>query len=333
MFELWAVIMKSVSTFTNGTLTNHAELQLEPAWKLLMLPPIILLFRPVRGGLSPHKKLPKRLTQSTSGDSTLLLEHSSACVEVRAQTCSGQTRSDRGNDRRAARAGKLVQLEEVSAGRQVLKGDCCFSYDGNFARSHRSSKATSSPETLSEVAVHYPVRFHSLAEYIHVFTVCQNRSVRQSTFSPCSTTMSARRVQGKLLPRWPLDESQQYFWPQRGSVVSLRLRQTEASKGSSLVCAKKKRPIPPPHPSHTYSGQEMTAWPTCVLHTNTGLETTSSVVSVGGTGARDLVSCGAMSRGLRKMECARLGLANRALFLRTFFHVSVEGRVRRDPPQ
>ena len=92
-------------------------------WKLLLVLPRMLLYRPPRGGTVPRKKLEGRLKQFQEGDWLSLLSQSSASSQ---QGQVGAVRRRRRNSdeeaARAARALSLVQLGEISAGRQALEG-------------------------------------------------------------------------------------------------------------------------------------------------------------------------------------------------------------------
>ena len=93
------------------------------AWKLFLLIPRMLLFRPARGGLLPRGQLEERFNQFMSGQWTQLLIASRECSD---QACRSQHRRRRTQvdtiERRAQRAEALVQLGELSAGRHALEG-------------------------------------------------------------------------------------------------------------------------------------------------------------------------------------------------------------------
>ena len=91
------------------------------AWKLLLLLPRILLFRPTRGGLVPRKKLEARFRQFQGGEWMQLLgEHP---MEAHSRSTRRSRRSNNDDEaQRAARALSRVQLGELSAARQALEG-------------------------------------------------------------------------------------------------------------------------------------------------------------------------------------------------------------------
>ena len=111
---------------------GNSEARTVRGWKLLLVLPRMLLYRPPRGGTVPRKKLEGRLKQFQEGDWLSLLSQSSTSSQ---QGQIGAVRRRRRNSdeeaARAARALSLVQLGEISAGRQALEGACLAS--GNLA--------------------------------------------------------------------------------------------------------------------------------------------------------------------------------------------------------
>ena len=101
----------------------NSEARTVRGWKLLLVLPRMVLYRPPRGGTVPRKKLEGRLKQFQEGDWLSLLSQSSASSQ---QGQVGAVRRRRRNSdeeaARAARALSLVQLGEISAGRQALEG-------------------------------------------------------------------------------------------------------------------------------------------------------------------------------------------------------------------
>ena len=57
-----AAIKVSMQEILNGV-EAHSEVRAERGWKLLVLLPRMLLFRPARGGVVPHRKLEDRIRQ------------------------------------------------------------------------------------------------------------------------------------------------------------------------------------------------------------------------------------------------------------------------------
>ena len=101
----------------------HSEVRAERCWKLLMLLPRLLFFRPARGGVVPRKKLEGRIRQFQEGDWISLLNDSANCAAQAKVASVRARRRDRSDEAtRAARAMSLVQVGESSAARQALEG-------------------------------------------------------------------------------------------------------------------------------------------------------------------------------------------------------------------
>ena len=100
------------------------QLRSERGWKLFMLLPRLLLFRPPRGGNVHKSKFVGRFQEFTEGRWMHLLRSSRQCAEdaSRAQCRKRWRHHEDDLERRAGRALSLVQLGELSAGRQVLEG-------------------------------------------------------------------------------------------------------------------------------------------------------------------------------------------------------------------
>ena len=100
-------------------------LQQERGWKLFLLIPRLLLHRPPRGGLLPKSKLVQRFDDFARGDWEKLFQSSDECDEEASRAHTRKRRRQKPEDditRRAARALALVQMGELSAGRQALEG-------------------------------------------------------------------------------------------------------------------------------------------------------------------------------------------------------------------
>ena len=97
----------------------------ERGWKLFLLIPRLLLHRPPRGGLVPKSKLVQRFDDFARGDWEKLFQSSDKCDEEASRAYTRKRRRQKPEDditRRAARALALVQMGELSAGRQALEG-------------------------------------------------------------------------------------------------------------------------------------------------------------------------------------------------------------------
>ena len=83
----------------------------------------MLLFRPCRGGSIPRKTIEERVALFQSGQWDVLVEMSMDASMQAATVRSRRKRRDLDSvEMRARRAFRLVQLGEVSAGRQALEG-------------------------------------------------------------------------------------------------------------------------------------------------------------------------------------------------------------------
>ena len=90
------------------------------AWKLFLLLPRMFLFRPPRGGLLPKSQLLERVSQFHRGSWINLLVASQECSERALQVQRRRRRTQQDSvERRAQRAEALVQVGELSAGRQA----------------------------------------------------------------------------------------------------------------------------------------------------------------------------------------------------------------------
>ena len=135
-FSRRAVLMKSVPHFLKGPYRSAMKLAMEKAtqfnlirqergWRLFLLLPRLLLYRPPRGGNIHKSKLAERFQAFAEGQWSSLLRQSRQYAE---EASAAQHRKRRRQnpqhdmDRRAARAESLVQLGELSAGRQALEG-------------------------------------------------------------------------------------------------------------------------------------------------------------------------------------------------------------------
>ena len=98
------------------------QVGLTRAWKLFMLLPRLLLHQPPRRGQVPKSRLKERFLHFFLGRWVGLLCQSRVCAE-QAAVASRRRRRRSSDDfqRRAERAHALVQLGELSAGRQALE--------------------------------------------------------------------------------------------------------------------------------------------------------------------------------------------------------------------
>ena len=136
IFSRRASVMNTVPNFLRGPFRNAMRVAMEEAiqpslarqergWNLSMLLLRLLLHRPPRGGLVHKSKLVQRFDDIARGQRGSLLAVASECDEAasRAQNRKRpRQRPQHDLQRRAARALSLVQVGELSAGRQALEG-------------------------------------------------------------------------------------------------------------------------------------------------------------------------------------------------------------------
>ena len=92
-------------------------------WRLFLLLPRLLLFRPPRGGLIPKHQLQNRFSLFPRGEWEQLMLQSEECVAVVSKAFQRKRRTQIDTpERRADRAESLVMMGEVSAGRHALEG-------------------------------------------------------------------------------------------------------------------------------------------------------------------------------------------------------------------
>ena len=120
----------------DGTEANN-EARVVRGWKLFLLLPRMLLFRPPReGGVVPRKKLESRIRLFQEGEWFSLLRDSAACSEM-ALSSAVRRRRRRGQ----AEAALTEQMGELSSAHQALEGA-----PGHFGESHRPIEETTNPK-------------------------------------------------------------------------------------------------------------------------------------------------------------------------------------------
>ena len=135
-FTRRAAAMKSVPHFLKGPYRNVMRLAMEEAthavpdrsergWRLFLLLPRLLSHRPPRRGNIHKNKLAQRFDDFAAGKWMQLLHASRKCDEEASVAMHRKRRRDTQSnemERRAARALSLVQMGELSSGRQALEG-------------------------------------------------------------------------------------------------------------------------------------------------------------------------------------------------------------------
>ena len=115
-----SAIQEALQEVVAGSAAND-ELKATRGWKLLMLLPRMILFRPSQGGTVPRRKLEARITAFHQGAWLELLAEGANCAEkVQTQSVRRRRRQQSDDDgKRAARTLSLVHMGEWSAGRQA----------------------------------------------------------------------------------------------------------------------------------------------------------------------------------------------------------------------
>ena len=138
LFSMRAMVMKSPPKFLRGAYRSalrialreicegaaqHDETRQTCGWKLLVLLPRMVLFRPPRGGLIPRQRLFDRFVLFNQGSWIQLLIEGRECCEASMNAVRRRRRTTTDSiERRAERAQMMVMMSEVSSGRQVLEG-------------------------------------------------------------------------------------------------------------------------------------------------------------------------------------------------------------------
>ena len=138
LFTMRAFLMKSPPKFVRGAYCSAMRIALQEivegseaqneerqcrGWKLFLLLPRMLLFRPPRGGLIPKPRLLDRFAMFAMGQWTQLLILSRESSEDARKVAMRRRRTQVDSlEKRSERAQILVLMGEVSAGRRALDG-------------------------------------------------------------------------------------------------------------------------------------------------------------------------------------------------------------------
>ena len=158
-FAQRAAVMKNIPKFLWGSFRVALRLPLEEisigstqndwvrqvrGWKMFLVLPRLLLHRPPRGKVG-REKLVSRFLKFSAGQWADLFRASQQCTE-QAATISRRARrrgGQQGFEKRVARAMQLVQLGELSGGRQALEGADLAPGSDATLRALRKAKPTS----------------------------------------------------------------------------------------------------------------------------------------------------------------------------------------------
>ena len=124
---LWSSFRVALKVALDEIIAGHESrsvLRQERGWKLLLLLPRMLLHRSRRGGLQSRDKLVARFDKFAAGHWHTLIMEGNCCAQEAATAFRRSWRRSNWQDceSRVSRALKLVQLGELSAGRQALEG-------------------------------------------------------------------------------------------------------------------------------------------------------------------------------------------------------------------
>ena len=342
IFSLRASVMRSVPHFLQGPFRNVMKMVLEEimasvedvrvtrAWKVFSMLPRMLLHRPPGGGTISREKLVARFEDFSRGEWGRLIEASRACDEkaARSRRRAGRRRQDE-LELRAARAERLVQVGELSSARQALDGAALAPCNQTTLRllTDASRRPPRPREPLPpEVLNHMPQIAFQLDE--DVFNKNLRSSKKGAAAGPSGMTCEHLRP---LLPdhrglhllfqiaermaKAQVPEAVVNFIRMgrltalskpdggvRGIVVGDVLRRLVArTMSQQLAPAVERATSPYQYALTTRAGCE------CVAHALQGLtemDPQVTVTSIDGLGAFDLISRGAMLRGLMRVSGA-----------------------------
>ena len=108
-------VLKAIMEEVNAARLARDVLRQSRAWKAFLWLPRLLLHKPPRGGLIQKKRLEERLELFARGNWLSLLRASEQCAEAGSRIAARRGRPETTLD-------KLVQMGELSSGRQALEG-------------------------------------------------------------------------------------------------------------------------------------------------------------------------------------------------------------------
>ena len=344
--EVWKIrghLMKGVPKFMQGVYASAMRQALDfvslgedrgdeelqsRAWKLFFLLPRMFLFRPCRGGQVPKKTLMARLGLFQDGKWVELVEMSLVssvqAVNVRARA---RRRSD-GDDiqKRVRRAFHMVQLGEVSAGRQALEGASLAAGDQktlNALRDPTRRPAVSRDSVPDDIAGLQPEEPFVLDQDMFLHNVRTARkgaapgpsgmtadhmrplvehSGAARALSHGASLMAQARIPEEIMSAIRCGRMIALQKPDggvRGIVVGDVFRRAVARTIAQQYVAKVEvATTPHQYALRTKAGCEIVAH---ILQVLTDLDPNATVVSVDGIGAYDLISRNSMLQGVRHM--------------------------------
>ena len=307
----------------------HSDARITQGWKLLMLLPRMLLHRPPRGGVLSRKKFEERFQCFHEGRWTQLLAESMVNAQKTHQASIRRRRRqrDHGRLRQFDRALRLVHLGELSAARQALES--AEVAPGTLATLRELTNPVRRPpvprQGLSEDLRHFEPREPFQLD-AGEFLVCLRTARRGASAGPSGMTAdhlfpvlesdrdSALLVQvaSKLargdVPEEVIDSIRlgrltalnKPDGGVRGIVVGDIFRRLVAKTMAKQMAKKAEKATAPfQYALSTKAGWECIAH---ILQALTDLDANTTVVTIDGVGAYDLISRNAMMEGILKME-------------------------------
>ena len=308
---------------------RHSDIRVIRGWKLFLLLPRLLLYRPSRGGHVPRKQLEARMQQFQFGNWVGLLEDSQSCNARAHQSSVRRRRRDQVIDveKRAARALSLVRQGELSYARLALEG--AEVAPGNLATLRELTNPEKRPprprRDLSQEVVHNepaaPFELDQVEFLVCLRTARRGGSSRASgmtadhifpllesehdsrLFCDAASALARGEIPEEILSGFRLGRLTALRKPDggvRGIVVGEILRRLIArSIAKQMPKSVEAATAPFQYALSTKAGCECVAH---ILQTLTDQDGQATVLSIDGIGAYDLLSRSAMLEGLLRMD-------------------------------
>ena len=323
-----SAIQDALQEIVTGSAAND-ELKATRCWKLLLLLPRMILFRPSRGGAVPRRKLEARITAFQQGAWLELLAEGACCAEKALTQSVRRRRRQQSDDdgKRAARALSLVYMGELSAARQALESAPVA--PGTMATLRALTDPEKRPpvprDDLSGVVAELQPAAKFELDSVE-FLVCLRRARRGAAAGPSGMTsdhlfpvlesevasellsqvaslLSVGQVPHTILEAIRLGRLTALQKPDggvRGIVVGDIIRRLVARTIAKQISEKVEAATAPfQYALKTKAGCECVAH---VLQTLTDLDPEATIMSIDGVGAHDLISRNAMLEGLLRLE-------------------------------
>ena len=311
------VMRLACKTIVQGRMVNNVELETQ-GWKLFLLFPRMLLFRPPRGGLVPRERLIERVNKFRAGEWSSLVEESLVVAASGHVSSRRRRRRQQVEDveRRANRASSLVQMGELSAGRQALEAAVVapgtqqtldLLQDSTRRPPH---PRVAVPNHIAELQPEVPLDldFTKFKECVHSARRGAAAGPSGMTATPCWR----RKWTVVICTRWPLDPVERHLKRMgrmtalqkddggvRGIVVGDSFRRLVARTIAKQFSSRAESATAPfQFALSTRAGCECV---THVIRAATDINDRTTIVSVDGIGACDSISRNSMLEGLHRM--------------------------------